>query len=247
MTTPPKPGESEPLVGYMILEDYCEDMSHWSGMITGPTNPAGANLAWENPIKMIEHCAYDSQVLATQNLTKENAELRAKYDELISYLPNVPGEPYEKAMAKEIVELRAEVEKYLRIEANTKEAHASLRSRQTPRCYHSDELLAWWEDNMVICWECEWQKSDAQLTKERARSERFRDKMQTLFEIALSYQNRCSGGIAGQAFTQFVCLRCDQECMHPNTATPIICDDCVKEVRKARSARQALAEDAGDK
>lgn len=50
-----------PLVGYMILEDWCDDMSDWSGMITGPQDPTGANLAWENPTKMIEFKAYESE------------------------------------------------------------------------------------------------------------------------------------------------------------------------------------------
>jgi len=50
----------EPLVGYMIFEDWLEDMSDWSGQITGPGDPTGANLAWESPIKMIEHSAYDT-------------------------------------------------------------------------------------------------------------------------------------------------------------------------------------------
>lgn len=50
----------EPLVGYMIFEDWLEDMSDWSGQITGPGDPTGANLAWESPIKMIEHSAYES-------------------------------------------------------------------------------------------------------------------------------------------------------------------------------------------
>ncbi len=35
-------------------------------------------------------------------------KLRAKHEELLSYLPKVPSEPHEKDMAKEIAELRAE-------------------------------------------------------------------------------------------------------------------------------------------
>jgi len=59
----------DPLIGYMILEDYAEDMSDWSGQITGPQDPTGANLAWESPIKMIECSAYDA-------LKAENEHLR---------------------------------------------------------------------------------------------------------------------------------------------------------------------------
>lgn len=63
-----------PLVGWMILEDYCEDMSQWDGVISFP-DPTGANLAWENPIKMIEHKAYDA-------LKAELADVCESFDEM---------------------------------------------------------------------------------------------------------------------------------------------------------------------
>ena len=47
------------LTGYMIIEEHADDYSDWSGHITGPVNPKGANLAWEDPIPMIEKSAYD--------------------------------------------------------------------------------------------------------------------------------------------------------------------------------------------
>lgn len=50
--------QREPLIGWMILEDYCDDMSDWSGVITYP-DPTGANLSWENPTKMIEYSAFE--------------------------------------------------------------------------------------------------------------------------------------------------------------------------------------------
>lgn len=50
---------SEPLIGWMIFEECCEDMSQWDGVISYP-DPTGANLAWEAPIKMIEKSAYDA-------------------------------------------------------------------------------------------------------------------------------------------------------------------------------------------
>ena len=59
MTKDTPPDTKTPLIGYMILEDYCEDMSDWSGVITGPQDPTGANLAWESPIKMIEYSAFE--------------------------------------------------------------------------------------------------------------------------------------------------------------------------------------------
>jgi hypothetical protein len=58
----------EPLIGWMILEDYCEDMSHWGGVISYP-DPTGANLAWLNPTKMIEYSVY-------QQACKERDHLR---------------------------------------------------------------------------------------------------------------------------------------------------------------------------
>lgn len=48
----------EPLIGFMVVEDYTEDMSDWSGQITFP-DPTGANLYWEKPIKMIEYSAFE--------------------------------------------------------------------------------------------------------------------------------------------------------------------------------------------
>lgn len=52
-------GARKPLVGYMIMEDYAEDYSHWNGVIGFP-DPTGANLAWESPVAMIEKSAYDA-------------------------------------------------------------------------------------------------------------------------------------------------------------------------------------------
>lgn len=37
-----------------------------------------------------------------------------------------------------------------------------------------------------------------------------------------------SGGMAGQAFTRWKCAACEKETMHPNTATPKLCDPCAK-------------------
>lgn len=69
---------------------------------------AGWDAARENPLR-------DEKRLWNENeeLRKERNELRAEVERLketLSYLPKVPTGPYEKAMAKEIIELRAEVE-----------------------------------------------------------------------------------------------------------------------------------------
>ena len=34
--------------------------------------------------------------------------------------------------------------------------------------------------------------------------------------------------LAGQAFTEYQCQVCDNQNMHPNTATPDVCDNCSK-------------------
>ena len=49
-----------------------------------------------------------SQLKTLNKLEAENAALQNKYDELISYLPKGPTEPYEKSLAKKCVELEAE-------------------------------------------------------------------------------------------------------------------------------------------
>lgn len=68
----------EPLVGYMIIEDYTDDYSDWSGQITYP-DPRGANLAWLNPIKMIEHTAYDALRAQVEELRAELNTIRTTW------------------------------------------------------------------------------------------------------------------------------------------------------------------------
>ena len=51
-------------------------------------------------------------------------------------------------------------------------------------------------------------------------------KFKQLIGIAISYQRRMRGGIAGQAMTGYTCLNCDGEFVHGNTAVPFICADC---------------------
>lgn len=40
---------------------------------------------------------------------------------------------------------------------------------------------------------------------------------------------RRATSLAGQAFTSYVCWRCEQEASHHNTAVPRLCPSCVKE------------------
>ena len=40
---------------------------------------------------------------------------------------------------------------------------------------------------------------------------------------------RRRGSLAGQAFTEYTCHRCDQNLMHPNTGVPVLCPACAKE------------------
>ncbi len=56
-------------------------------------------------------------------------------------------------------------------------------------------------------------------------------KLEKAYRIAIGYQNTF-GGIVGHAFTSYTCFRCDEVYSHPNTGTPLVCPDCVKEVTK---------------
>lgn len=64
----------KPLIGYVSIESESRDAKtneilDWTGYITGPENPKGANLAWLDPIEMIE--------------TKALKQLEAKYERLV--------------------------------------------------------------------------------------------------------------------------------------------------------------------
>lgn len=49
-----------------------------------------------------------------------------------------------------------------------------------------------------------------------------------LASYAIYFQNK--GCIAGQAITEYQCRNCDQEFLHPNTAVPVFCRDCTKDL-----------------
>lgn len=64
----------KPRIGYVSFheEEEGED-GYFSGEITGPNDPTGANLAWLKPVPFIEKFAYD-------NTQKEIAKLKAKLE-----------------------------------------------------------------------------------------------------------------------------------------------------------------------
>lgn len=55
--------------------------------------------------------------------------------------------------------------------------------------------------------------------------------IETYERILYGYSLRKQGGIAGQAFTTFQCIRCKKEDTHCNTNTPLFCDQCSKEIK----------------
>jgi hypothetical protein len=87
-------GAREHLVGWMILEDYCEDMSAWDGVISFP-DPTGANLAWLNPTKMIEYSAFE--------------QMRKERDDLCEYVSRI-----QTNYQREEDRLRSELSRYKR-------------------------------------------------------------------------------------------------------------------------------------
>lgn len=62
-------------------------------------------------------------------------------------------------------------------------------------------------------------------------------KLNKLYRIALGAQRR--GGIVGQAFTAYTCLKCDQEKSHHNTGVPLICPVCEEGIIKKWEAEQS--------
>jgi DNA-directed RNA polymerase subunit RPC12/RpoP len=51
--------------------------------------------------------------------------------------------------------------------------------------------------------------------------------LKELYRIVLGQQLNRSG-MAGQALTNYTCLRCEDEFTHGNTMTPYFCPDCTK-------------------
>ena len=71
--------KNNPLIGFMIIEDSTDDLTEWSGHITFP-NPRGANLAWLNPVEMIDKRAFDTVVKERDDLRAEIGTLKDELD-----------------------------------------------------------------------------------------------------------------------------------------------------------------------
>lgn len=59
------------------------------------------------------------------------------------------------------------------------------------------------------------------------------EKMKKLFRIACSFDKLMQEGeyLAGQGFTHYECLKCDQTKVWENTNHPHICPECTEEIR----------------
>lgn len=86
MTTRGPLSERPILIGYVALESWAEDYSDWDGHITGPVNPKGANLAWQNPIEMIEKRAYDAALARAEYAEKDRDNIGATLARTPNYL-----------------------------------------------------------------------------------------------------------------------------------------------------------------
>lgn len=75
------------------------------GVRSDPSLPEGRYPLHEH---VIEYAAY-------KDVVKERDEVRAKYEELISYMPKVPTESYEKQLMKEITMAHVEMERLKKI------------------------------------------------------------------------------------------------------------------------------------
>lgn len=91
-------------------EFWIKQVGHWPGKDeVHDSNPQQSGF-----IHVIEYAALDH--MANCFAAEQDKRLKAEAEnerlgEILSYLPKVPTEPYEKAMAKEILELHAEVER----------------------------------------------------------------------------------------------------------------------------------------
>ena len=89
-----------PIIGFMIVEDYDEDFSHWDGVITYP-DPTGANLAWEKPTKMIEYSAYEQVKEQCRDLGAHVAKIQSALRHISSMYGRNPGCSYCALIARE--------------------------------------------------------------------------------------------------------------------------------------------------
>lgn len=54
---------------------------------------------------------------------------------------------------------------------------------------------------------------------------------------------KCSGGMAGQAFTDYTCEGCHQHLSHPNTAVPRFCTPCAIRGFRCQRCGESLEEE----
>ena len=55
-------------------------------------------------------------------------------------------------------------------------------------------------------------------------------KLNLFYRLAFSHDTKRSGW-AGAAITEYQCVKCDKQCCHGSTSTPLLCDDCTNEIR----------------
>ena len=53
-------------------------------------------------------------------------------------------------------------------------------------------------------------------------------KLKRLYRLVYAYQKLTRGGLAGQAFTSYTCIKCESDHVHTDTNIPILCDSCFK-------------------
>ena len=60
---------------------------------------------------------------------------------------------------------------------------------------------------------------------------RLKERLERTQKWAYFYQLRKVQGLAGQAFTSFVCAACDKEDTYHNTNVPIFCEECTDKIK----------------
>lgn len=116
-------------------------------------------------MKRFEDLAELKSLLESHNLDPREVMSRGLHETRMA-----EAQGYIEYQDKEILKLR----KY---ESNRAEGYAAIRALQDTRCHHPDELLTKWEDGAVHCWECEWDKSQNEITNLKSVLEAVRSQM----------------------------------------------------------------------